>query len=405
MTVLTSMDGTRMRQIAIAALAAASLSGCVVAEPAFQTLAGPETREVLDSTTGHVAVNNPRLLHCALVVPVATRAPASCLSYGSEGNVPGLLEPHIATVYPEGPGSTLFLQYRNAEQGATDPSRDAIHPPGTIALIRARCTEEIGPCHAERETLASWPSAYLNAVYNKTIAVSPDGRWAAVVPNSRQVRFADDSPRSTATPRFRTSRPAGDLVMVDLGSGKQHVLQPRVMDGEPISWSSDGKRLLVTRVETVEALPPSLAAEVHGDEGLVGTGLPVVETIDAASGRVERIALGMNAVWSPDQRSLVFEPSINHLELRDLETGSRRELALPGYVGRYPWLRFVGSRRVMYRALPGDGTTPAYTGHNSPLIGPKQLITLKVADIDTLRFATVYTDLDPRTNVGYGSLY
>ena len=63
---------------------------------------------------------------------------------------------------------------------------------------------------------------------------------------------------------------------------------------------------------------------------------------------------------------------------------------------------FVAPRKVLYWALPTDGATAAFTGRNSPMVGPKQLLSLKVADLDSGAFATVYADLDPRARVGYG---
>lgn len=73
-------------------------------------------------------------------------------------------------------------------------------------------------------------------------------------------------------------------------------MRTRVLDGEPISWSADDRRLLFVRLETDHALPIRLVAEL-------------VQTVDVVSGVTETLALGMNPVRSPHQRTLWFESS------------------------------------------------------------------------------------------------
>ncbi len=399
-----NMQSFTSRRWLVAAIVASMLGGCVIADPPFLTIDGPETPELRTGLVGHVATPVTRS-RCGRTTGIGGGSSPACVSMAPDTGPapPDLSKAMIAAVLPESAGSMLLLEYRRStltnerERGANR------HPPGTIALERVRCSTDA--CDTARERIAAWPSASLNDVYGKTLAVSPDGRRVAVLPSSEVFQTDGYSPRLQAGLRFPTDRMVGDLHVVDLGTGVDRVVQTRVLDGEPVSWSADGRRLLFIRLETADALPSRLAAELRGNERPPGTGLPLVETVDVVSGATETIALGMNAVWSPDQGTLLFASSIDHLELRELATGVSRPLYLPGYVGRYPWVRFVGPRRVLYRAVPTTGALPGFTGHNSPLIGPKQLVTLKVADVDTLQFTTVLDDLDPRHDLSFNPRY
>jgi hypothetical protein len=53
-------------------------------------------------------------------------------------------------------------------------------------------------------------------------------------------------------------------------------------------------------------------------------------------------------------------------------------------------------RYVVYRAYPTEGRAEGHTSNNSPLVEPKELQTIKVADVATGGFATISGGVDPR---------
>jgi hypothetical protein len=64
-------------------------------------------------------------------------------------------------------------------------------------------------------------------------------------------------------------------------------------------------------------------------------------------------------------------------------------------------IAFVAPREVLYRALPTAAVDAGFTTRNSPLAGPKQMLSLEAADRDAGAFATVWPSIDPRTRVAH----
>ena len=160
--------------------------------------------------------------------------------------------------------------------------------------------------------------------------------------------------------------------------------------------------------------------ELRGSEGEAGKTIPVIETWSVDTGDVRMLAIGLSPVWSPDQKTLLHAsigvtqiayhadhgPTLLHergdaFELRDLESGARTAVSLPGMIGPRGPIAFVGPRKVLYWSLPLDHVPARMTVRNSPLIGPKQMLSLVVGDLDTHEVATVVQAIDPRAQIGY----
>jgi hypothetical protein len=52
--------------------------------------------------------------------------------------------------------------------------------------------------------------------------------------------------------------------------------------------------------------------------------------------------------------------------------------------------------------LPTAGANVEYTKNNSPLRGPKLMLTIKVGNPKNAQFASVVPAIDPRTKVSFG---
>ena len=57
---------------------------------------------------------------------------------------------------------------------------------------------------------------------------------------------------------------------------------------------------------------------------------------------------------------------------------------------------------VLYWGLPTTGSPIKYTKHNSALRGPKLMLTVKVAEINSRQFQTLIPEIDPRSRVSFG---
>lgn len=381
------LHGPRSVVCTIALVASqASLTACAIqAAPAFRTVPGPENAQVLAPLHGQVAVAEGDR-SCTALMDIAVPGASRCVADTRQRGVD-----FVAGVVPAGPDALLTMRMRRGVAPAD---------PFEVTLRQSRCAAPRPRCEPTQRAIAAWTVPAGGNLYRKPMALSPDGRWLATVPESRLLKLAGYSPRLTSGQRFRDARTVGELVLVDLRSGGQRRTGIELLDEQPISWSADGRRLLVVRAETADRLTPRLAALVEGNEGRAGQGIPVVEALTVETGAVDMLAIGLDPLWSADQSTLLFATADDRFVLRDVG-GVERALTLPGMTGRFGPIAFVGPRQVLYWALPTDGTEPAGTVNNSPLVGPKQMVSLKVVDLDTQAFATVVPRIDPRANVGY----
>jgi hypothetical protein len=153
-----------------------------------------------------------------------------------------------------------------------------------------------------------------------------------------------------------------------------------------LSWFPDGKRL--TYVEPGEP--------------------ETVYVLDVESGARKPLHKGSFALVSTDGESVLVITEEGNL-IVDAKTGESRRVDWPGkYQGWSPLSRWGGpialidNDLILYWALPTTGSSPEVTENNSPLVGPKPMGTLKLADLSSGRFQTVVHYLDPRRGVSFG---
>ena len=384
---------SRIRARFLSLLTIAALAGCASGEPPpFRTVSGPESWPILTGLHGRFTLADATL-PC---YPVRTLDPVPrphCVSRPLTGMAfDGGLSPER---------EDTVLRLRVTPHGTT--AADAALP-WLVALQRlTECGSSGARCRDNVETIATWPRAPGGDPYHLPLALSPDGGTVAVVPASHLLKGRDYSGRLPSDARFHGLRHVGELMLVDLRTHAVRDAGIEVVGDQPITWSADGKRLLIVRAEAEEALPQRLASGIDGPVGHPGQGVPIVETWDVDSGAITMLAIGLQPLWSPDNRTLLFQPAHDRVATLDLDDHVARDVALPGMSTRYEAvaIAFVAPRKVLYWALPTWGADPGFTQRNSPLVGPKQLLSLKVADLDTGAFATVYPALDPRARVGY----
>lgn len=377
---------------ALSACAVMSLAACASGEPPpFRKVAGPESPELLVGIPGRVAIGEGQS-HCYPLRTVDLASPPVCIPRPDDIGWDSAIAPSR--------DRAVLRMFTTPTTG----SRSETRLPLTIALQSvADCPGGELHCAVHAETIASWSGAPGGDVYHQPLALSPDGRRVAVVPSSRLLKGPGYSPRLPSDARFHGLRYVGELMLVDLATHAVRHSGIDVVGNQPVSWSADGKRLRFVRAEPIEALSPTLAAGIVGPVGHAGQGVPVIEMWDADSGAITMLAIGLQPLWSPDDRTLLFQPAHDRLATLDLVDHVGREVVLPGMSTRYEAIAiaFVAPVKILYWALPTAGDDPDYTIRNSPLVGPKQLLSLKVADLDDGAFATVQRSVDPRARVGY----
>jgi len=91
----------------------------------------------------------------------------------------------------------------------------------------------------------------------------------------------------------------------------------------------------------------------------------------------------------------------------EVATGRASAVAWPGAVEMWPTgtvVAWPARDLVLSWCLPTEGAPIKYTTSNSPLRGPKQMLTLKLSRLNSDKFQTVVPYIDPRTKVSFGQV-
>lgn len=277
---------------------------------------------------------------------------------------------------------------------------DAASSTEDLPLIDYRLVRRKSPAEGG-EALYRWPSTRSTRAVPGKFSLSPDGERLVMVHDVTIVNAA--------------SGREGMLALFDLRTRAWRSLSVSASADEAPAWL-DRDRIAYVRMVAREDLPSALrtrwesrSVETSGGPGIYGATfagwnrVPVVFIRSLADG-AERIAdAGLTPLVSADGKSLLVRDDRNRLRLIDLDRGTHRDFSLPGLAGRGP-LGFVGADRVLYWALPTRGDEAGYTRYYSPLVGPRQLLSLKVGDVATGAFATIASGVDPRIDAVLSSV-
>jgi hypothetical protein len=209
------------------------------------------------------------------------------------------------------------------------------------------------------------------------LALSDDGQWLlAVTQVTAEARFQ---------PLF-----VGQLRCWNTATGKE-----RLLHGEPILALGERPGWWPSRQAVVYAAPGPLgrAAQTALTPSLQPD--PQIRRLDLSTGREEVLVPGHQPVVSSDGLSLLFRP----LDRRDwawwdVSGGTTRPL--PRLHGLRAPLALVDSRYLLYTAEPSPGAPTGLTVNNSPLVGPKKMLSLKLADLSSGAYETLWDGIDPR---------
>ncbi|MCY7388248.1 MAG: hypothetical protein LH481_09325 [Burkholderiales bacterium] len=198
------------------------------------------------------------------------------------------------------------------------------------------------------------------------IALAPSGGMAAFVSQTAE----------KLEKRFQLLT-EGPLCLWDSTSGSIRDTGVSALGDRP-SWFPDGRRVAY--------------ATTTADSG---ANAPVVRILDTSTGESSLLAAGRLPVVSSDGRSVLVARGRNvELILVDVTSGNERTLRRTGGLGTP--IALVDSRYLIYKGKTTAGGPSGITEHNSPLVGPKAMMAIKLMDIQTAQFTTLIPLIDPR---------
>ncbi len=243
-------------------------------------------------------------------------------------------------------------------------------------------------------------------------ALSPTGRHALVVRDPRSLHM-EVEPKTT----FHEGR----VELFDLATGKPLALSMSGLAGSA-AWFPDGASFCISALISPAELPKGAIEtyheKAHGTKSsvvpLADRRVPVLFRVEVASGKKELLQIGRRCVVSSDGKSLLVQGIGTEWMKRDVASGAIAGIRWPGAfhgadhperrLATYPGgpIAFLDDDLVVYWGLPTAGAAVGTTKNDSPQVGEKPLLTIKVARLSTGEFVTLIPSIDPRRNLTFG---
>ena len=177
---------------------------------------------------------------------------------------------------------------------------------------------------------------------------------------------------------------------------------------QPMAWFPDGHRLAYVKLTPIKQIPKKgVGFELLGSYAERGwEAAPAIFSLDLKTGKSAFIGVGWQPAISPDGKTMIVTGSKNLYSV-DLATGKTSALDFPKVAYRTwdPAPVVVGITQngtVFYRGLPLTGKQARSTVGNSPLVGPKPMLTVRVANPAAGKSAVLIPYFDPRHRISFG---
>jgi hypothetical protein len=354
----------RKRVITIfAVLTALSTSACSlkgVATLPMQTVAGPESKTLLPQWLGTIA-------HVSLQGDiVATQLPSLTTS------ILGKPKNASAVYQLSGPDKQGRVAYVLEDEDKTLFSLNVISPGGHEKSLFTRSGAPL------------WDKSV-----GEQLSLSPSGGKIGLISHCHSTQMANP-------PALLWQ---GTLEIWKINGMKMKVRQQHILAADcGLSWFPDGRRLVYVELVNRAQVPngSGFGRDIHWPE------IPIVSVLDLVTGKRETLGVGWHPIVSLDGKSVVVQEWDNSLQRIDVASRHSVPIAVPGLWGR---VVAVNGDNILYWGLPTTGTPNQFTKYNSPLSGPKQMMSIKAGVVVNREFQTVVPYADPRdmNSLSFGS--
>jgi len=366
--------------ISFAACACVMLAalGCT-GEPTVETVPGPEATGLLNNSKGYIVTDDSGDIS-AISLPDRKPHVVRHLSSAADGSRPTI----HALSGPDRDGRIVYVE----DYFFVKHESQERHLLKSINVDGKNDTELFS-----RPGSAMWATS---AAGNGEI-----GHYLALSPTNGHVAFISHV-KNRQMPRALLS--VGRLEFWNLNGNTGPETKITALD-EPMSWFPDGQRLAYAALVPRKALPQDAdGLEAFGNYcGEVWEEIPAIYIYDLTSGKSEFFHVGWQPVVSYDGKTVfVGGWGGNNFSWHrvNVKTGESTHFVLPGGAG--PILGTTPDNFVLYVGLPTAGSPIRFTDNNSPLRGPKQMLTIKVTNEKGKKFQTIVPYLDPRSHASFG---
>jgi len=171
---------------------------------------------------------------------------------------------------------------------------------------------------------------------------------------------------------------------------------------EGLAWFPDGKRLAYVKfIDPKVAAASDLQTDFLGKSFQGWNKVPAVFMRDVDAETEAFLHVGWHPVVSVDGQSVLVSDNQNAWKRVDVVTGKSINATWPGL-----WMPIASPTKdvVLSLCLPTKGANLRFTEHNSLLVGPKEMLSLKLAKVNAVGFQTVVPYIDPRAYVSFGQV-
>jgi hypothetical protein len=169
---------------------------------------------------------------------------------------------------------------------------------------------------------------------------------------------------------------------------------------EGLDWFPDGGRLayvkLVDAKEATGLMPTGFGTAFQS-----WPSIPAVFVRDLAQNTDTLLHVGWNPIVSSDGGFVLVSDMDGPPRMVNVSTRVSDPASWPGMAGSGAFA-VIAPDRVLSWCLPTAGVETSFTTNNSPLVGPKQNLSLKLARLSSRGFQTVVPKIDPRRQVSFG---
>lgn len=243
----------------------------------------------------------------------------------------------------------------------------------------------------------------INGTENTIFTRPGDALWSRVVGNKLSLSPVGGLVAVLFNGSFHKE---GDITIWNIESHQQLPVKIQGVD-RGFSWFPDAKKLVYVKLipkETVLNLLISSSVSMAGSDKEIQNAnypIPVVYQFDLNTGLSTPLFIGMKPLVSKDGKYIISKSLDFSWVHYDISSKIFQKIVMPGMINDGP-IALLDASHVLYWSFPTEGTIAKMTTNNSPLVGEKQMLSIKIANMKTGQFETLLPYVDPRRSISYG---